>query len=396
MNRLPSSLFLKRSSDKKASPYELQLQEGFPWLVFQGVLEEEFQKSYELQMLKRIRPALLIGFLAFAAFGAWDYFLLPPEVCFWTFIVRFGVVYPVLGLTWFSSTHPRLQAYIASFAWFSISTAGLGVVAVVILARWYVIPLPYEGILLVIMATYLLTGLLFYHALTCAILISLVYLLGEFLLGYPMPMWISNGIFLIFANLIGICGCYTLEQNIRSDFLKSKWLESLVDLDGLTGIYNRRMFDEYFPRLWGQACREKKPLMIALLDVDYFKKFNDTYGHLAGDECLKQVASRLSEVAKRPLDLAARYGGEEFVLIRFNAGKESLSPFAQEICCGISALKIPHQASEIADHITVSVGIVLHIPDEEDSLESFLEEADQALYEAKQKGRNQATIRTLA
>lgn len=164
-------------------------------------------------------------------------------------------------------------------------------------------------------------------------------------------------------------------------------LQRLSTTDGLTGIANRRLFDESLDREWRRCRRLKKPLSVILLDVDFFKKYNDKYGHQTGDECLRLVAKEVSRTASRPGDMAARYGGEEFVLILAETDQEVARWVADRIRQNLSALKIPHDGSD-HKHVTISCGVVSVVPGEELSAEKLLRSADIALYMAKEQGRN--------
>jgi len=167
------------------------------------------------------------------------------------------------------------------------------------------------------------------------------------------------------------------------------FLENLSSTDGLTGIPNRRNFDQFLDREWRSALRNLAPLSLIMMDVDYFKLYNDHYGHLVGDDCLRQVAQTLARTLLRPLDLVARYGGEEFACVLPDTEHEGAVGVAARLREKIEALNIPHVASPIADHITLSFGVATLIP-QADQLPSFLiERADLLLFEAKQQGRNQ-------
>ena len=166
-------------------------------------------------------------------------------------------------------------------------------------------------------------------------------------------------------------------------------LRALSLMDGLTGIANRRYFDEFLDREWRRAKRERQPISMLLLDVDHFKLYNDTYGHIAGDDCLKQIATTLKGITKRATDLAARYGGEEFALILPNTPQEKAAMLASKLLDAIEALFIEHGTSPVSPHVTVSIGGATYIPDRDSSPEIILLAADQALYNAKQSGRNQ-------
>ena len=166
-------------------------------------------------------------------------------------------------------------------------------------------------------------------------------------------------------------------------------LESLARLDGLTGIPNRRAFDEALARSLAQACRDQIAMSVALLDVDFFKRFNDEYGHLEGDGCLKAIAETLSVLSSRPLDLAARFGGEEFACLLPQTSIDGAIQFAEKVRVAIKDLKIPHAGSDASDWVTVSIGLAEFNPQSKVSAEELLIVADEALYRAKENGRNQ-------
>ncbi|OAF15338.1 sensor domain-containing diguanylate cyclase [Bradyrhizobium neotropicale] len=166
-------------------------------------------------------------------------------------------------------------------------------------------------------------------------------------------------------------------------------LKELATKDGLTGLSNRRSFDEMLLTEWARAQRTQKPLALLYVDVDHFKLFNDLHGHQTGDECLRAVATVVSRHADRPLDLASRYGGEEFALILPELDCEAACAVAEEIRSAVMALQIAHGANGAGDHVTLSVGVASHVPGEGDGgPDRLLGSADQALYAAKRLGRN--------
>ncbi|RMH61294.1 MAG: diguanylate cyclase [Zetaproteobacteria bacterium] len=165
-------------------------------------------------------------------------------------------------------------------------------------------------------------------------------------------------------------------------------LKHIAITDRLTGLYNRWYFDEVYAREWLRARRERHPLALLLLDVDYFKRYNDYYGHQAGDVCLQKVARVLKDTCRRPGDFAARYGGEEFVVVLPDTALANAVQLAQLIRAGVAALEMPHAASAVAQVVTVSVGASCMLPRDESCAEELLREADRALYRAKAEGRN--------
>lgn len=166
-------------------------------------------------------------------------------------------------------------------------------------------------------------------------------------------------------------------------------LQKLSRIDGLTAIHNRRSFDESLDKEWRRLRREQQALSVILCDVDHFKQYNDTYGHQAGDACLKQVASAIEKSVKRPADMVARYGGEEFVVLLPNTPLEGAAHIAEIIRASIESLSIPHQSSSVSNQVTLSLGVSALIPNHQHSPTELLESADAALYRAKQNGRNQ-------
>jgi diguanylate cyclase (GGDEF)-like protein len=181
---------------------------------------------------------------------------------------------------------------------------------------------------------------------------------------------------------------------VHGDILDMQWQQQisqanvLAASDGLTQIANRRRFDEYLTEQWQKMARSQAPLSIVLCDIDFFKQYNDTYGHPAGDDCLKQVVKALNSVIFRSTDLLARYGGEEFAAVLPQTDQKQALNVAQRMQAAIAHLKIPHEASAIGSYVTISIGIASSIPSEQQSASLLLDEADRKLYDAKHRGRN--------
>ena len=171
-------------------------------------------------------------------------------------------------------------------------------------------------------------------------------------------------------------------------------LQLLAAVDSLTQVANRRKFDEYLKIKWREMAREKSPLSLILCDIDFFKRYNDTYGHLAGDVCLQQVASALIRAAKRPEDLVARYGGEEFAAILPHTDSAGAIHVAEKMRVGVLALEIPHADSAVNRCVTISLGVANAMPHLESSPENLIAAADQALYHAKESGRDRYAFYT--
>jgi len=164
-------------------------------------------------------------------------------------------------------------------------------------------------------------------------------------------------------------------------------LQRLSTTDALTGIANRRALDDFLSREWRRCQRMEKPLSLVMLDIDYFKLFNDKYGHQAGDDCLKQVAAQIARAAPRASDLAARYGGEEFMLVLGETDLDGALWMAERVRQMIGDLKVVHYATD-SKFVAVSCGVVTVLPDDQHSIETLIESADAALYQAKRGGRD--------
>ena len=173
-------------------------------------------------------------------------------------------------------------------------------------------------------------------------------------------------------------------------------LQRLSLLDGLTGIPNRRRFDEVLAHEWKQAMRSKQPLSMVMIDIDHFKAFNDHYGHLTGDDCLRKVAMAMSGILKRPTDFLARYGGEEFAAILPMTASDGAGAIAEAMRTGVVDLAIPHDHSSAASWITISMGIATLVPRRGMTAAMLISAADQALYEAKAGGRNRIVVKRLS
>lgn len=171
-------------------------------------------------------------------------------------------------------------------------------------------------------------------------------------------------------------------------------LQCLASLDSLTGIANRRQFNESLNKEWQRMAREQLPLSLILGDIDYFKKYNDTYGHLAGDSCLQQVAQAISRAIKRPADLFARYGGEEFAVILPNTKAEGALKVAEAMRHEVLNLKIAHAQSAVNKYLTLSLGVFSVVPQHTSDPSILIAAADKALYEAKEQGRNRSIVKT--
>jgi len=214
---------------------------------------------------------------------------------------------------------------------------------------------------------------------------------GMFLVTAVDPTIHTSGYFVLLFLIIMILLSWRLNKTTTKSLTtqyENQELKIISTKDGLTGINNRRRFDEALHDEWYRAFRLSKPLSLIMCDVDKFKEYNDTYGHLEGDKCLTKIAHIIDSYARRAGDLAARYGGEEFALILPNAGQEHAEKIAEQMRVAIADLDLPHSASPVANFVTASFGIHTIAPDKYFLPETLIDFADKALYQAKEQGRN--------
>lgn len=182
---------------------------------------------------------------------------------------------------------------------------------------------------------------------------------------------------------------------------RTRQLLRLASIDGLTGLANRRAFDHTLDQEWRRARRNHTNLSLLLIDIDFFKRYNDHYGHQAGDDCLKTVAATLGKAAERPGEMVARYGGEEFAVVLPVCDGKTAAALAEKMRARIAELALPHAGSLVSDHVTISCGIASLMAGKEDGANAFSDEAalisaaDQALYAAKEAGRNRVQANCL-
>ena len=183
-----------------------------------------------------------------------------------------------------------------------------------------------------------------------------------------------------------------LQELTQQFHIANDLLAELATVDALTDVANRRRLDQYLAQEWQRAIRGRTPLSLLLLDVDEFKRYNDTYGHQAGDRCLQAVAGALRAIVHRAGDLPARFGGEEFAVVLPETPAEGARAVAESIRGAIADLAMPHAASTIAGHVTVSIGVATLLPTPEATPADLLASCDRALYRAKQAGRNRSVV----
>ena len=244
----------------------------------------------------------------------------------------------------------------------------------------------------------LVLGPFYFMGLQYRAALLIVCLSGASMLGaaivYHLPLVVAfhSGAFAAIAFVAFAVAAEQIEKRSRRAFLESRLVAELAQHDVLTWTKNRRVFDEYLPRLWRQAAEDGRTLAVLIVDVDHFKPYNDRYGHQAGDAALRKVAHAIQGCVRRPLDLVARYGGEEFTAILYDTDGARACTMAEHIRKRIEEQAIEHRGARASPVLTASIGVAVVAPDLERSPGGALQLADEALYRAKSNGRNRVEV----
>jgi len=380
--------------------------DGLRWLRFPEALESSFNEFYCTNTLKHARVALLTGLFLYAVFGIVDLMLLAPDRAHMWFI-RYAVVCPTIAAGLAFTYASRLRRFLQPVISLVMLVGSLGIVAMV-----YFDPTPtknyyYSGILLLIMGAFTFVSLRFQYAVSWALATTLAYEAVAIFANHTDPKILVQNTFSIIATIIiGAFSNYLMENYLRRDFLNSLLLEyenrqlekashelrRLSISDALTDLGNRRHFEAMLDQEWMRALRGETPISLILIDIDFFKCFNDNYGHQAGDECLRLVAEKIGGFARRPGDTSARYGGEEFVLLLPGTDLVQAAAIAEACRACVESLMIPHSHSKVSDVVTISAGVAATVPDCDTGRGRLVELADKALYRAKSEGRNRVVL----
>ncbi len=362
--------------------YAAQRRKGFPWMLFMPDLEEEYRAGYLELRAARIRASGVLGVVGLLGFVFVDKVLggslAPPA----GHLLLALVAVPVVGLP-VAATYVRAGApYLQSIVFFCTLIITLTVLMVINLGRATNPAFPYESLFLVMMYIYFVSGLAFYQSAFCGLVLTTAFVFTN----WPVRDHVSllyEGYYLSLGAVIGMLGNYVLERELRLGFLLQRELEQQAILDGLTGLMNRRAFSAKLETLWRQARRNLCPVGVILVDLDAFKKMNDTCGHQFGDAVLMHVADVLRASALRPMDAAARYGGDEFIGVWYDADGAWFAKLAEEQPARIA--RMPEEPG--APPITVSGGAVLVWPKPGMEPRDAIKLADQLLYDMKRTKR---------
>lgn len=321
-------------------------------------------------------------------------------------LVMFAMLafYVLAAVVVVSAYVPALRPRLKWMVGLSAATALYGIQLDTVLSpspNYSMYSIPQLGVVLVTIATFTISNLLVRPAL-CFVLLAKGLFVATMHFGDFAFDWRPYAIYALGATMLGFIIGFAQEVRERTMFLQGRLLllekratdemavelEQLSRTDALTGLVNRRHFEEAFGREWSGCLRDGQPVGLLFIDVDHFKTYNDRYGHPAGDACLVRVAQVLQAQASRPADVMARFGGEEFVGLFPRTDPEGLAVIAGRLIESIDAMALVHEGSTTARHVTVSIGVAARIPRPGETPAALLQEADEALYRAKQGGRH--------
>ena len=378
--------------DLPESPHSRQLKAGFPWLTFCAELEPGFRLDNLSAGIRHLRVNICLAILLVLILSAVEATLLGAALSRLPSMVHLFIVVPILMLCLVASFSERRDHLLPPIAIAAGVAVGLSAVGTHVVAAQAGFSSLFPCVLLSSMFVYFMAGLIFYHALAANMAMTCVFLGAGTLFQLNDPAFGYDATALIAADIIAASVLYMHEKTNRLRYLETGLLRELVARDGLTGIQNRRMFDQHIQRVWQQAVRDSERVAVLLADIDCFKEYNDRYGHQAGDECLRAVAISLSQCARRPLDFVSRYGGEEFAIVLYEASREYVAEVLTRIQRSIAELNIPHDGSPVASRLTLSVGGAYVQPRVGRSYQGLIQLADEALYSAKETGRNRVVL----
>jgi diguanylate cyclase (GGDEF)-like protein len=370
-----------------------QLELGMPDLKLTPLLEKEFRDFCVTQVITRGRLAASIAFIIALAVTSIDLVFGSLVVDELPSLLLFAVLSPLLGIIVLTTYVPALARHYEVIAAIAITLAGLTGIYLAQMASLNGASYVLASVVLINLYACRFLGFRFQVGVSIASLLVGAHLVIGSIVGLPLNELLYMAAILAAATVIGAVSSYNWENALRATFIEQRLLNELAQRDGLTGLYNRRLFDDYVQRIWRQAKRDKVTVEILFIDIDQFKIYNDLYGHQAGDDCLRKVGQTIARAAKRPFDFSARYGGEEFVLVLYGPPPNYARTLPEQLRQEIMALALKHEGSRVAPTVTVSIGVAIADPSSGRSLTGAIQAADEALYEAKQSGCNRVIFK---
>ncbi|XZU17001.1 GGDEF domain-containing protein [Acinetobacter baumannii] len=375
---------------------------GLNFVWFPKQLETIYRFQYQNGAAYEFRyraPIILILYL-FLSFGIYQ--VLPTEqVLSW--LSYYSWVGIIVLIAWILSFIKKLNQWFDYYVGIGSSAAvAITFILINVLENGQDNVLFHAAMMYAIVIIYGAVGMRFYTAIIAGWVGGLIGILVSTYLNGDIDWTFLNRTY-TFSSFLGMTLAYATDRQHRENYLQNCMIELnrielmqqaqqlslLSQQDALTGLANRRYLDETLDNEWRRALRHETPLTIMMVDIDFFKPYNDSLGHLKGDQCLKDIATAISSIAARSGDLVARYGGEEFLLLFPMTNAQQAKIQAERLMNAIKKIAIVHPCSSVSPYVTISVGVATTIPRLNDSISAFVSRADHALYQAKTNGRNQ-------
>ncbi|EPN2704258.1 GGDEF domain-containing protein [Acinetobacter baumannii] len=378
---------------------------GLNFVWFPKQLETIYRFQYQNGAAYEFRyraPIILILYL-FLSFGIYQ--VLPTEqVLSW--LSYYSWVGIIVLIAWILSFIKKLNQWFDYYVGIGSSAAvAITFILINVLENGQDNVLFHAAMMYAIVIIYGAVGMRFYTAIIAGWVGGLIGILVSTYLNGDIDWTFLNRTY-TFSSFLGMTLAYATDRQHRENYLQNCMIELnrielmqqaqqlslLSQQDALTGLANRRYLDETLDNEWRRALRHETPLTIMMVDIDFFKPYNDSLGHLKGDQCLKDIATAISSIAAHSGDLVARYGGEEFLLLFPMTNAQQAKIQAERLMNAIKKIAIVHPCSSVSPYVTISVGVATTIPRLNDSISAFVSRADHALYQAKTNGRNQYQI----
>lgn len=379
--------------DFPASAYALELKRRTAFLRFAPPLEAEYSISHLARVRRRVRVWFTLAFVIRVMIAIDQ--VRRTGVSSEFALIHLGAIVPcslfLMWLAWgrhFGSLYLRMAPILVPLFYALVAIVGARMLADGRFEQFAVFPV-------VLIAVYFFTGLKFREALLTVIFLLITFSIASFAVGLAPTVLLKCMVVLVITSVVGSIVCWDVEKNYRENFIERALTGELLARDSLTGLMNRRTFDEHLLRVWQQALRDQCSIAVCMIDVDHFKRYNDAFGHQAGDIALRTVARLIQEFARRPLDLAARYGGEEFAMIFYDLAPDDVHAIAERLIKAVQAERInPREALVKPElELTISIGVGLISPMAGRTPLGAVQLADEALYEAKHAGRNRLIVK---
>ncbi|ENU26402.1 MULTISPECIES: GGDEF domain-containing protein [Acinetobacter] len=398
---------LKASNLLGQEQIDLLISRGLNLVWFPKELEVIYKDQYKNEAAHefRYRAPIILCLYLYLSFGTYQ--VLPTELRT-AWVAYYGWVGMIIVFAWLLAFIPSMNRWFDYYVCLgSTGAVALTFTLINVLEHGQNNVLFHAAMMYAVVIIYGFVGMRFYTAMFAGWCGGLI--------GIAISVWLNGSIdwtylnrTYTFSSFLGMALAYAIDRQHRENYLQNCMIELnrlelmrqaqqlsiLSQQDALTGLANRRYLDEVLENEWKRSIRHEVPITIMMIDIDCFKLYNDTLGHIQGDQCLRRIAILLGSISSRSGDLAARYGGEEFLLLFSMTDKDQALIQVQRLMELVRNIGIAHPRSNVSKYVTISVGVATTTPHLNDSLSEFISQADHALYVAKSNGRNQYHVAT--